>query len=79
MPSYFSKGSELLDEYEERLAIAEHDSRQGSVQAQRIAYLDAFMSVLASLPYEDPTEDWLGQRIRSAQNWLVEQGIAQPR
>lgn len=69
----------LLSEYEERLAIAEYDGRQSPMKAERIAYVDAFLAVLATLPYEDPTEDWLHQRIKAAQKWLLDQGIKQPK
>lgn len=61
------------------MAIAEYDGDQTSTQAERIAYMDAFMSVLATLPYEDAKEDWLPQKIRTAQDWLLEQGIVQPK
>src|SRR5207253_1582333 len=53
IPFTFSNDSDLLDGYEERLAIAEYDGHQNSTQAQRIAYLDAFIAVLVTLPYED--------------------------
>jgi hypothetical protein len=42
----------LSYEFEERLAIAEYDGQQTPLQAQRIAYLDAFISVLVALPQE---------------------------
>jgi hypothetical protein len=35
------EGFFLLDDFEERLAIAEYDGHQSPVQAQRIAYQDA--------------------------------------
>lgn len=63
----FSKDLGLLDEYEERLAITEYDGLQGPAQAERIAYLDAFIAVWATLPYEDVEGDWLIQRIKEAQ------------
>jgi hypothetical protein len=78
MPFTFSNGSGLLDEYEERRSIAEYYGHQNSIQAQRIAYLDTFLAVLASLPYENTTEDWLSHRIRTAQKWLLDQGVVQP-
>ena len=48
----------LPDDYEERLAIAEYNGRQTSVQAQRTAYRDAFISVLNTLPYEGTNENY---------------------
>lgn len=41
--------SSLSEEYEERLAIAEYDGHQTHMQAQRVAYLDAFIAVLHRL------------------------------
>jgi hypothetical protein len=79
VPSYFSNGSVLLDEYEERVAIAEYDGLQALAQAERVAYLDAFMAVLATLPYKDSAEDWLAQRVKDAQNWLLDLGIKKPK
>ncbi|HUX79472.1 MAG TPA: hypothetical protein VMW10_07010 [Alphaproteobacteria bacterium] len=78
----FSKSS-LLDDFEERLAITEYDGHQTSTQAHRIAYQDAFIEVLNTLPYEEAQgyydEDWLTRRIKAAQDWLVSQGLKQPR
>jgi len=75
--------SSLLDDFEERIAIAEYDGHQNSTQAQRIAYQDAFITVLNTLPYKDTEgrdeEDWLEQRIKAAKEWLVSQGLQQPR
>lgn len=71
--------SSLPEEYEERLAIAEYDGLQNSTQAERIAYLDAFMAVLATLPYEDIEGDWLAHRVNTAQEWLVDQDMSQPK
>lgn len=72
----------LLENFEERLAIAEYDGQQTHLQAQRIAYLDAFMAVLATLPYEEEEghydEDWLTRRVKATQNWLVAEGLQQP-
>jgi len=72
----------LLDNFEERLAIAEYDGHQSPIQAQRIAYQDAFIAVLNTLPYEEEEgyydEDWLTRRIKAVQNWLVAQGLRQP-
>ncbi len=71
--------SPLSEEYEERLAIAEYDGHQTQVQAQRAAYLDAFIAVLNALPYEEISgEKWLKQRVKAAQKWLLEQGLRLP-
>jgi hypothetical protein len=73
----------LLDDFEERLAIAEYDGHQTPTQAQRIAYQDAFIAALNTLPYEETEgyydEDWLTRRIKAAQSWLVAQGLHQPK
>jgi hypothetical protein len=78
----FSKSS-LLDDFEERIAIAEYDGHQNSTRAQRIAYQDAFVEVLSTLPYEEVQgyydEDWLTRRVKAAQSWLVAQGLQQPK
>jgi len=75
--------SSLLDDFEERLAIAEYDGQQSSTQAQRIAYLDAFVAVLGTLPYEEVEgyydEDWLTRRVKATQHWLITQGLQQPK
>jgi phosphoserine phosphatase len=71
----------LSYEFEERAAIAEYDGQQTPQQAQRIAYLDAFMAVLSTLPYEEVEgyydEDWLTRRVKAAQHWLVAEGLQQ--
>ena len=80
-PLHFDPSS-LTDDYEERLAICEYNGHQTSSQAKRIAYLDSFMSVLGTLPYDAAgrfEKDWLEQRIKSAQDWLVAQGLEQPK
>lgn len=75
--------SSLVDDYEERLAIAEHDSQQTPIQAERIAYLDAFISVLVTLPQENLQEaqggDWLDNRIGLVKEWLLSQNFPQPK
>ena len=71
--------TELLDEYEERLAIAEYDGLQPPSQAERIAYLDAFVTVLVTLPHDDGEGDWLSRKIVEAKKWLLDQGMAQPK
>ena len=72
------KSDELLDSFEERLAIAEYDGHESIAQAERIAYRDAFVSVLVTLPYEDVEGDWLSRRAKAAHKWLLAQGIEQP-
>lgn len=68
----------LPEEYEERIAIAQYDGQQSSLQAQRIAYQDAFIAVLNALPYKDmEREDWLEERIGAAKEWLLNQGLEQ--
>jgi len=68
--------SSLSEEYEERIAIAEYDGYQSSIQAQRIAYQNAFISVLNALPYEDGEEgDWFEERINVAKEWLLKQNV----
>ena len=75
--------SSLMDEYEERLAIAEIDGHQTPLQAERIAYQDAFISVLVTLPQEayesSHGEDWLDARITAAKEWLQAQNLFQPK
>jgi len=68
----------ILETFEERIAIAEYDGHQNSDQAQRIAYQDAFITVLNALPYEDKEgADWFEKRIKVAKEWLLGQGIRQ--
>ena len=50
----------LSYEFEERAAIAEYDGQQ----AQRIAYLDAFISILSDLAEKDHNQDWPAQKIK---------------
>lgn len=66
---------DFLYDFEERLAIAEYDGDQTSLQAHRIAYLDAFISVLATLPATDLQRDWLDQRIQTSFAWIEAQGF----
>ena len=56
----------LSYEFEERLAIAEYDGQQTPLQAQRIAYLDAFISLLLDLAKDDLEKGWLAQKIQIA-------------
>jgi hypothetical protein len=76
----FSSPTDLEDAYHERLAIAQYDGGQSMTQAQRIAYQDAFVSVLVTLPYVDNCygEDWMEQRIKAAIEWLETKGINRP-
>ena len=53
-------------DFEERIAIAEVDGNQNPIQAHRIAYLDAFISLLSVLAEKDPHQDWLAQKIQTA-------------
>ena len=64
-PSTFNEDS-LCYDFEERLAIAEQNGYQTPIQAQRIAYLDAFISILSNLAEADPQKDWLAQKIQTA-------------
>lgn len=57
--------SSLRDDYEERIAIAEVDGNQNPLQAHRIAYQDAFISILSTLAEDDPHQDWLAQKIQT--------------
>lgn len=63
------------DEYDfdERLSIAEHEGGQTPAQAQKIAYLDAFISVLKALPATASQKDWLDMRIQTALAWMEAQ------
>ncbi len=82
-PQGLLDNSSLLDDFEERLAIAEYDGHQSPVQAQRIAYQDALIAVLSTLSYDEENgyydEGWLTRRIKAAQSWLVAQGLQQPK
>lgn len=60
-------------DFEERLAIAEYDGGQTPLHAQRIAYLDAFISVLTALPAMDSQKNWLDMRIQTALAWIEAQ------
>jgi hypothetical protein len=56
----------LSYEFEERFAIAEYDGQQTPLQAQRIAYLDVFISFLSDEAKDDLQKDWLAQKIQTA-------------
>ena len=75
--------SSVLEDYEERLAIAEYDGHQTPLQAERIAYQDAFINVLVTLPQEayenSHGEYWLDARITAAKEWLQAQNLFQPK
>lgn len=59
--------------------IAEYDGQQTPTQAEQIAYLDAFVSVLETLPHNNEgAEDWLSDKISAAKKRFLEQGIGQP-
>jgi hypothetical protein len=69
--------------FEERAAIAEYDGHQTPLQAERIAYQDAFMTALATLPeetftQEEQRENWLDHKISAAREWLNSHGIQEP-
>lgn len=53
----------FLYDFEERLAIAEYDDQKSPLQAERIAYLSAFISILFTLTEDNPHKDWLTQQI----------------
>ena len=59
------------------------EGHQTPTQTQRIAYQDAFINVLNTLPHEEEqgyyNEDWLTRRVKAAQSWLVAQGLHQPK
>lgn len=67
--------SALQEDIEEPLAIAEYDGHQPPEQAGRIAYQDAFIAALVTLPFEPPKSEsspqvWVHQRIQRAQKCL---------
>ncbi len=76
-------GPSLRENFEERLAITEYDGQKTQLQAQRIAYLDAFMAVLSALPFEEEEgyydEDWLMRRVKTTQHWLAVEGLKHPK
>ena len=65
----------LVYDFEERLAIAEYDGGQISVDAHGIAYLDAFLTILFELSARDPQKDLLAQKIQIAIADLEAQGL----
>jgi hypothetical protein len=71
----------IKDDFEERIAIAEYDGKQDAILAYRIAYEGAIMAILNANPPNDlvrPNVDWLQDRIKSAEDYLIAQGIARP-
>lgn len=65
----------FLYDFEERLAIAEIDGHQIPLQALRIAYLDAFISILSTLTEDDPHKDGLAEKIQTALATLERQNF----
>jgi hypothetical protein len=62
--------------YEERLAITEVDGDITTLHAHRIAYLDAFITLLTALAEEEPNcQDWLNPKIQIALAWLESQEL----
>ena len=80
---YVTRYDALSYEFEERAAIAEYDGNQTPLQAERIAYQDAFISVLTILHQEayesSHGEDWLDARITAAKECLQAQNLFQPK
>jgi len=73
--------SSLADDYKERLAIAEYDGRQDTLQAHRIAYEDALIAILNANPPDNvakPDTDWFMDRVKVMEGWLSSQGIVRP-
>ena len=60
-------------DFDERLSIAEYEGGQTPAQAQRISYLDAFISVLTALPATNSQKDWLDRRIQTSRAWIEDQ------
>jgi len=56
----------FLYEFNERAAIAEYDGKASPVQANCIAYLDAFLSILFDLTALDFQRDWFAEEIQIA-------------
>jgi hypothetical protein len=78
---YISISPSLKDDFEERIAIAEYDGQQDTLQAHRIAYESAVITVLNANPPNGsvkPGVDWLNERIKSVENWLLLEGIERP-
>jgi len=63
-------GASLQDSFEERLAIAEYDGHQTPLQSERMAYLEAFLTLLFDLTASDPHREWLVQKVQAARATL---------
>ena len=61
-----AEADNFLYDFEERISIAEYDGGQTSTQAQRIAYVDVFITILSDLAENTPHQDWLAQQIQLA-------------
>ena len=70
---YGLPGASLRESFEERLAIAEYDGQQTPLQVERIAYLDAFLTLLFDLTALNPQRDWLAQKVQAAVTTLETQ------
>jgi hypothetical protein len=71
----------LHEDYEERVAIAEYDGGQSVKQAHRIAYLDAFTTLLSNTLVNNCLHingDWFMETVRVTQDLLKTQGMSQP-
>jgi hypothetical protein len=71
----------LLEDYEERVAIAEYDGGQSAKLAHRIAYMDAFISSFNTNSLDDSLimdGDWFMEAVKVTQNLLKTPGISQP-
>lgn len=60
----------LHDNFDERIAIAEYGGHQAPIHAERIAYLDAFLTFLFDLTDSDPQKEWLIQKVQVAREHL---------
>lgn len=60
----------LHDNFDERISIAEYDGHQTPIHAERIAYLDTFLTLLFELTTSDPHKEWLIQKIQAARSNL---------
>lgn len=79
LSDHFLDKNLLKEDFEERLAIAGYDGHTSPEQAKKIAYQDAFIAALTSLPAEDDKaslQDWLHHRIQAAHSYLTTQDFA---
>ncbi len=65
----------LAEAYEERLSIAEYDGEASTLQAHRMAYLDAFITILTDLSSSETQRDWLAEKIQIALATLEAQNL----